>query len=170
MDEVERLIAEFGSRGRRNQSVWKLDVLLDLGRIDDPRVVHFLIGVVTDVEEARDVCTAALRCLREAPLNLSDRVLVARAVLHGLAPQSDGEVRLHAAVILGDFADVDGVLDALGRVATDPGEPVELRYNAFTSMQRAGPTAACVDALRALSADEILGQSARALLASWGIA
>ena len=57
----------------------------------------------------------------------------------------------------------------LGSLARDPREPIELRYNAFTSLQRAGPTTACLDILRSLSDDEMLGQSARALFSSWGV-
>jgi hypothetical protein len=167
-DEVERLIEAFSSRGKRDHAVWKLDVLMDLGRLDDPRVARFLVGVVMDGEEPPDVRSDVLGRLREACLTPSDRVLAAGAGLAALAPGSGGQLRLHAAIVLGAFLDVDGVLGALSAVAADPGEPIELRYNAFTSLQRAGPTAACFDVLRSLSADELLGPSARALLASWG--
>jgi HEAT repeat protein len=168
MDEVERLIEAFSSHGRRDQSVWQLDVLLDLGRIDDPRVVQFLVGVVQDAAEPPDVRIEALRLLREAPLTPSNCAQAARAGLRALTPESESQLRLHTAVVLGDFTDVDCVLAVLGRVAADRGESLELRYNAFTSVQRAGPTTACLDILRALSDDEAFGQSARALLTAWG--
>ena len=170
MDEVDTLIRAFGSRGKRNQSLWKLDVLLDLGRRGDPRVVQFLAGVVTDTGEPLDVRSEALSCLRESAQRPSDRVLAASAALSALAPGSDSRLRLRAAIVLGDFVGVDGVLSALGVLAAAEHEPTELRYNAYTSLQRAGPTAACVAILRSLSADEAFGQSARALLASWGAA
>jgi hypothetical protein len=169
MNEVDRLIEKFGARGKRHQSVWKLDVLMDLGRIDDPRVVRFLASVVVDPEEAPDVRTDALRRLRATPLSRDERALVAEVGLRALAPCADGELRLHAAVILGDFVDVDGVLHALGELAAGHAEPLELRYNAFTSLQCAGPTAACLEILQKLSGDEMLGQSARALLSAWGV-
>src|SRR3954471_23463021 len=169
MDDVDQLIQAFGSRGKRNQSLWKLDVLMDLGRIDDPRIVQFLVEIVSDAGEPADVRSDVLRRLREASLSPRSRVLAAGAALQALAPKSDGDLRLHAAVVLGDFADVEGILGALGMVASDPGESLELRYNAFTSIQRAGPTTACLDALRSLVSDDTLGQSARALLTSWGV-
>jgi len=50
---------------------------------------------------------------------------------------------------------------------SDPGETIDVRYSAFTSLQRAGPTAKCVAILRQLSADGILGRSARSLLSLW---
>jgi HEAT repeat protein len=168
MDEVERLIEAFGSRGRHDHSVWKLDVLMDLGRFDDPRTVAFYVAVIADAEEPPDVRSDALRRLREASLSPDARIAAAEASLHALGARSDLQLRLHAALVLGDFVDIPAALGALGLLAADVAEPIELRYNAFTSVQRAGPTTACLEILRSLSADETLGQSARALLASWG--
>jgi len=169
VDEVDTLIDAFGSRGKRNQSLWKLDVLLDLGRLYDPRVAPFLAAVIADSDEPSDVRSEALSRLRETAQSPSDRLLAAGAGLAALAPGSDSQIRLRAAIVLGDFVDVDGVLGALGRVARAECEPTELRYNAYTSLQRAGPVAACVDILRSLRADEAFGPSARALMASWGV-
>ena len=169
MDQVDILLQAFGSRGKRNQSLWKLDVLLDLGRLVDSRVVQFLAAVVTDVDEPLDVRSEALSCLRETAQSPGDRVLAASAGLAGLAAGSDSRIRLRAAIVLGDFVDVDGVLGALGTLAAAESEPTELRYNAYTSLQRAGPTADCVAILRSLSDDEMFGQSARSLMASWGV-
>ena len=169
MDEVETLIQAFGSRGKRNQSLWKLDVLLDLGLLDDPRVVRFLVDLVADTDEPLDVRSEALSRLRETAHSPSERVLAARAGLAALAPESNSQIRLRAAIVLGDFVDVEGVLSALGALAAAESEPTELRYNAYTSLQRAGPVTACVDILRSLRADEAFGPSARALMASWGV-
>ena len=96
-------------------------------------------------------------------------ITLASFLLTVLAAGSDGRIRLRAAIVLGDFVDVDGVLSALGTLAAAGSEPTELRYNAYTSLQRAGPTTACVGILRSLSDDETLGQSARALMATWGV-
>ena len=170
MDEVARLIKAFGSRGRHDHALWKLDVLMDLGRLDDPRIGQFLVAVVMDAEQPPDVRSDVLRRLREVSLSPCDRALAAGAGLYALAPGSDGQLRLHAAIVLGVFLDVQGVLGALGTLAADSCEPIELRYNAFTSLQRAGPSAACLDILQSLDSDELLGPSARALLDSWGIA
>jgi hypothetical protein len=109
----------------------------------------------------------ALKRLREVPLAPDERVSVAESSLQVLPGHSESSLRLQAALVLGDFTDVRGVLDALGALAMDPDEPLELRYNAFTSLQRAGPTPHCLALLQALSSDEILGRSARSVLASW---
>jgi hypothetical protein len=169
MDEVDQFIKAFGSRGRHDHSVWKLDVLMDLGRFDDPRVVALYVAVIADAEEPSDVRSDALRRLREASLGPDERIVAADASLQALNARSDLQLRLHAAVVLGDFVDVPAMLGALGVLAADVAEPIELRYNAFTSLQRAGPTPACLAILRSLSDDETLGQSARALLSSWGV-
>jgi len=168
MGEIERLIRAFGARGKANQPAWKLDVLLDLGRIDDPRVVAFLMDIVNDAEEPTDVRIDALKRLREAPLTPGERSSVATVGLRVLQGQTGPALLLHAALVLGDFVDIDGVLDALGAVARDDEEPLELRYNAFTALQRAGPTPESLALLRGLSGDETLGPSARALIIAWG--
>jgi hypothetical protein len=168
MDDVERLIEAFGARGKRDQSTWKLDVLLDLGRLDDPGIVSFLRAVLTDEAEPVDVRIDALKRLREAPLAPDERVRVAEASVQVLSRPSDGRLLLHAALVLGELTDVRGVLDALAALVVDPDEPLELRYNAFTALQRVGPTPEGLALLRGLSGDETLGPSARALIIAWG--
>ena len=173
MDDVARLIEAFGARGRRGQSAWKLDTLMDLGRIDDGRVRTFLAAVATDGDEPSDVREDALRRLRDLPVTPEARGLVAQAGIAALAQAGTATgalaVRLQAAIVLGDVVDADGVLAALGRVAADLREPIELRYTAFTALERAGPTADCLAILRSLAADEVLGQAVRGLLASWRV-
>jgi hypothetical protein len=80
---------------------------------------------------------------------------------------SSVDLRLEAALALGEFTDISGVLSALGSLALEPQELLDLRYSAFTSLERAGPTPECVDLLRQLSNDELLGRSAHSALARW---
>jgi hypothetical protein len=97
------------------------------------------------------------------------RPAVARALTDTLVDDSSCDLRLEAALALGGFIDMDGVLSTLGAVALMHDESVDLRYAAFTSLERAGPTAECVNVLRQMSSDETLGDSARAVLAAWHI-
>lgn len=168
MDELERLIATFGACGRPAGAAWKLDVLMDVGRFGGPRVVAFYAAVVADATEAPEVRSDALRRLRETLLTPDERTVAVAVCLDALAPESDLTLRLHAALALGDFVDVPAALAALGRLAADVDEPIDLRYNAFTSLQRAGPTPACLEILARLVSDPMLGQSASRLLAVWG--
>jgi hypothetical protein len=168
MDEIDQLIEAFSSRGTSGHAAWKLDLLMDIGRFRGARVVTFFAAVVADPGEPSDVRAEALRRLRESPLTPAERTMAADAGLKALACRSTLDLRLHAALALGDFVDLPSTLHALGALASDPDEPLELRYNAFTSLQRVGPTPACLAILRELVSDETLGQSALALLTSWG--
>jgi hypothetical protein len=92
---------------------------------------------------------------------------VAEAILQILSDHFFPDLRMQAALALAEFTDIDGVPATLGGLAFDPEESIDLRYSAFTSHQRAGPTTGCVAQLRLLSADEALGGCARSLLSSW---
>jgi hypothetical protein len=168
MEQIERLIDAFNARAKPNYSTWKLNVLMDLAQCDGPRVVAFLATVVTDTEEPKDVRLDALRRLREACHAPGERVQMAEASLQILSRQSPIGLRLHAALVLGDVVDVRDVLKAVAALAQDADEPIELRYTAFTSLQRAGPMPECRMHLQILSEDETLGPSARAVIRAWG--
>ena len=45
-----------------------------------------------------------------------------------------------AALALGDFVEVDGVLDRLGHCAVAPQDDFDVLYAACTALERAGPT------------------------------
>ena len=86
-----------------------------------------------------------------------------------LSDRSSPDLRLQAVLDLAEFTTIDGVQATFGGLAPDPGETIDVRYSAFTSLQRAGPTATCVAVLRRLSADGMLGRSARSLLSHWSV-
>jgi hypothetical protein len=145
----------------------KLDILMDLERVRDERVVSFLLKVLEDAREPLEVRIHVLKRLRNGPLTPSERSTVA-AVLSDLMLQGSSiDLRLQATLALGEFTDICGVLSALGFLAVQPVELIDLRYSAFTSLERAGPTPECVTLLRLLSNDEILGRSARSALGRW---
>ena len=74
---------------------------------------------------------------------------------------------MQASLALGEFTDIEGVPTWLGGLALDPDEPIDLRYSAFTSLQRAGASPECVALVRKLTTDGVLGRSARRLLSLW---
>lgn len=166
MDEAAQLIETF--RARSTSSVRsKLDALMDLERLRDPRVVPFLLGVLADRREPTPVQIHVLKRLRNGNLLGAHLPVVVVALLRVLSDRSSPDMRVHAALALAEFTEVDGVPTRLGRLALDPDEPIELRFSAFTSLQRAGPTRECVGLLRQLLADEALGRSARSVLSLW---
>jgi hypothetical protein len=167
MSDVERLIQAFSARGAMNSPVAKLDVLMDLERLRDKRVVPFLLEVLRNPDEAVEVRMHVLKRLRNGPPAADGRSIVAEALGELMSNGVSVDLRLEAALALGEFADIPGVPTALGHLALEPQELLDLRYSAFTSLERAGPTLESVNLLRELSNDEILGRSARSALARW---
>jgi hypothetical protein len=68
---------------------------------------------------------------------------------------------------LAEFTEIDGVPIALGAMALDPDVPLDLRYSAFASLERASPVPECVALVRQLVSDDALGVSASSLLSMW---
>src|ERR1700680_3639550 len=166
MDDVERLIEAFRARSTRSV-LSKLDALLDLEQLDDRRIVPFLLRVLADQREPTEVRIHVLKRLRNGRLSPENRSLVAAAILQVISDRSNPDLRLQASLALGEFTDIEGVPTRLGRLALDSKEPIDLRYSAFTSLQRAGSTPECVALVRELATDEMLGRSARSLLSLW---
>jgi hypothetical protein len=166
VDEVDRLVHAFDRRADASVAS-RLDALLDLERLTDPRIVPFLIHVLADPLQPTEVRVHIVKRLRNGRLTSVERQSVVNALQPLLTSPTGMTLRLQAALALAEFSDIDGVTLALGELALDEGEPLDLRYSAFTSLQRAGATSECVRVLRRLSRDDALGQSARAMLAVW---
>jgi hypothetical protein len=169
VDDVGPLIATFKARTDSSVAA-RLDALMDIERLDDPRVVPLLLEVLADDREPLELRVHVLKRLREASHIQSDRQTVARAVLEVLHYQDQAHLRLNAILALAEFADIDGVPAALGELALDADLPLDVRYYAFTSLERAGATTECVALVRRLVSDDTLGAAARSLLLSWRIA
>lgn len=169
VDEVDRLIHAFRARGGSSTGA-RLDVLMDLERLTDCRVVPFLLGVLNDRREAVQVRSHVLKQLRNGRLTATTRPLVAEALLRILSDGGFPQLRLESAVALGEFVDLDGVPAALGDMTLDVTQPIDLRYSAFTSLERSGPTTECIAVLRRLATDEVLGRSALSVLSTWHLA
>lgn len=147
----------------------RLDVLIDIERQRDPRVVPFLVDVLTDAREPLEVRQHTLKRLRDAHLSDELRERVAMAILRVFEDRTAGQLQLRSALALGQFTDVDGVPNALGAAARNPDLPLDVRYSAFTSLERTGPTPECVALVTELLPDESLGACARSLLSSWHV-
>ncbi len=99
MDEAERLIGAYKAR-----SAWsvasKLDALLDLEQLDDPRIVPFLVHVLADQREPTEVRIHVLKQLRNGRPQPADRQSVAEAILQVVSDRSGPELRLQAVLAL----------------------------------------------------------------------
>jgi hypothetical protein len=166
MDEVAQLIETFRARAMSSARS-KLDALLDLERFEDPRVLRFMLDVLVDQTELTSVWIHVLKRLRNGNIPPINPPAIAEAMLRVLFADSGPDLRVQAALVLAEFADIHGVPTRLGRLALDPDETIDLRFSALTSLQHGGPTAECVAALRQLLPDESLGPSARSVLSLW---
>jgi hypothetical protein len=144
---------------------------MDLERVRDPRVVPFLLQVLGDRQESEEVRIYVVKQLRSGDGLLAprDRQPVAMAISDVLTGAGTPELRLQAALALGEFTQIDGVLSTLGAVSLAQDESIDLRYAAFTSLERAGPTPDCIALLHQISTDETLGHSARSVLSAWHV-
>jgi hypothetical protein len=165
MDQVERLMEVF--RAEPATRVFrKLDVLMDLEQLHDPRVVPFVLDVVQDIREPLEVRIRVIRALRACrKCHLRDSV--GQVLSELLTSRGIADLRVAAALALAEFAELDGVPAALGAVALDATAPLDLRYCAFTSLERAAKTSEGAELLRRIALDDALGPSARSVLARW---
>jgi hypothetical protein len=169
VDELHGLIQVYRARAGAS-AVAKLDALIDIERVADPRVVPFLIGVLEDRREPIQVRSHVLKALRHGGPTAHTRLRVADAMVQVLSDGAYPELRMEAALALGEFIEQPRVPTALGRLALDASLPIDLRYSAFTSFERLGPTAESTEILRRLSSDDVLGRSARSVLSAWHVA
>jgi hypothetical protein len=170
VDEVEYRVNAYRTRATASVRA-RLNALRSLERAGDPRVVPFLLEVLGDPHEAEEVRWYVLKQLRnrDGVVAPADRGPVGAAIGEVLADDGPAELRLQAAVALGEFTQIAGVLDRLGAICLAPEESIDLRYAAFTSLQWAGPTPECLALLRRISSDETLGSSTRRLLSAWHV-
>ncbi len=87
MDEVARCIEAFQARATASVRA-KLDALLDLERLRDPRIVGFLLEVLADRREPGPVRIRVLKRLRNGHLTPGDRRAVAGTILLVLSDRS----------------------------------------------------------------------------------
>jgi len=168
MDRVKQIMERF----RANPSpVSRLDALVDVERLSDPRVVPFLLEVLTDAQQAVEVRVQALKRVRDgSSVDINGfREPIASALLRAIQDDRHPDFRLHAVLALGEFTDVELVPHALAGLALDPDIPLDVRYSAFTSLERAGPTPESIELVRQLLPDDALGMCARSLLSSWRV-
>ena len=127
--------------------------------------------VLRDRHEVEEVRIHVLKELRNGNglVVRADRASVANAIRDVLGNESTLELRLQAALALGEFTDTDGVLASLGAVCLAHEESIDLRYAAFTSLERAGPRPDCIALLQQMVGDETLGHSTRSVLSAWHI-
>ncbi len=129
----------------------------------------FLLQVAVNTHELPEVRGRVIKLLRNRHLATDERAAVARAVIRILGVGPNPDLRAQSVLTLAEFTDVEEVIRMLGPVALDDSEPLDLRYSAYMSLERAGQRPECVDILRQLALDETFGRSAHSLLSIWNL-
>jgi hypothetical protein len=168
MEHVEQALAEFTAR-RQLSAASKIDALLSIEGLSEPRVLPFLLQVVVDTQQLPEVRAHVIKALRIRHLATDERAAVGAAIGRVLGDRQSAEVRVQAALTLAEFTDVEGVTRILGTIALDDTEPLDLRYSAFTSLERAMPGSECVDILHQLCIDETFDRLASKVLSTWNL-
>src|SRR5262249_18386711 len=104
MDELERLVNAY--RGRASASARsKLDVLMHVEEIRDPRVVPLLLNVLESSGEPVQVRSFVLKQVRNGDglLVPGDRKTVAKTIGEVVERETSVELRLQAVLALGEF-------------------------------------------------------------------
>ena len=164
---IDELLEAFHSAASLSSSVSRLDLLMDLVATGDPRVPSILLHVMTDSNEPRAARIAALKQMRNGHGTSAARPRIAAAIAALLSDAADPQVSLQAALALRDFTDVEGVVVALGRIALGVDYSPELRYAAFTALERAEQNPGYPTLLRQLADDTLLGRVASSALRLW---
>jgi hypothetical protein len=166
-DEVGRLIELYLAEARAASVSRKLSLLMYLTRYRDPRVFALLLQVLAEGREPTQIRTYVLKSLRNGGLAQDYRERAAAAMVQVVADHGSLDLRIEAALALAWFTDISGVIAVLGRTFADRSEPLDLRYAAFTSLERAGPTTEGINVLRNMRADDMFGPTAQSTLDRW---
>jgi hypothetical protein len=166
-DTIEQLITSFRAQTSSASVGRRLDALIALESLQDERIFPFLLEVLADDRQPPPVRIHVLKRVGSAQLTPPNRLLAAEVIGGLIVQESGAELRLRAAIALGELTDAPGVVSTLGQTALDRAAPIDLRYAAFTSLERAGPTPACIGLLRQLANDDALGPAARRALRLW---
>jgi hypothetical protein len=165
MDHVEQALAEFNAR-RNSSASSKIDALLDIEQLSDARVMPFLLQVAINSPELTEVRAHVIKGLCNRHPAIDERASVARAIGSILDDGWSADLRAQSVTTLAEFTDIEGVTRMLGTVAHDGSNPLDLRYSACMSLERAGPRPECVDIVHQLAVDETFGRSVRRLLST----
>jgi len=148
-DRVDELISQFrGAVITGQESAAKIDSLLELVRLEDLRVVHFLIEIAGNPDEYDLARIEALKALEWREVGPEARDDVVRMVGRVLQHDNDDEVRSYAARTLAGYTEVPGVLDLASGHVLDPDEDEDVRHNAFFVIERSKPTQQAISAMK----------------------
>jgi HEAT repeat protein len=170
MDRVATLAEVFRAppTGADQADTSRVEAVLQLEEhLTDPRVPALYASLIADQAEydlARIECMKILRLW--PPDDEALRLTVGRAMATALA--SDEElVRQYAAMSMGPYLADPAAFAALsGTLSTD--DDLDVRHNALSAIEEAGPAPHTTELLRRMTADPALGTDVTRILVEWG--
>ena len=170
MDEVAQNIDSFEQAPPRDmlahgqQKVEILHILEDSG---DPRIPAFLLRVVSDMEQYDMARISALEILRFNTYDEPYYDQIGLRLCFLAQNDKDPDVRIHAALALGNYIKAPGVVEAVLKIGSDSREDTIVRDNAIAALEKIAPDPALIAAVVALTADPIMGSAAQWVLDTW---
>lgn len=166
---TDELIAAYGRQGREAGGRHKKIGIIRLLEGDaGEEALSFLLRVLADEAEydlAR-VEVAKILELRETRGD-GERGRIAEALKLVLDASGDELVKQYAAMAAEYYADAGGLFEALARRVHDPGEDVNVRWNALAAIEGEGPTPRAAGLLTGLLGDPEFGPEAARVLRQW---
>ena len=155
MDRIEELIANYRNEDTlalpRPDASRKPRIIEELGSDDDPRALKLIVQAASDEAEFDLARIAAFRVLElRRPTAPEERQEIAEVIARVVKNDSDNDVRNYAAIAAAYYTTVDDVAEQIIRILLDDGENSDLRWNAFTAVEKMGSTAKALDAMRAI--------------------
>lgn len=137
----------------------------------DVSVLAFMLQVASDRTELDLARIEALKVLEiRRPIAQREHERIAAVLKEILQSDKDDDVRSYAAIAAASYMAEKSLREEVTRVLGNKEEDRNLRWNAFTAIERMGRTAETVEIMRIIGEDPEFLDSARRILASWHLA
>lgn len=172
MDEVGVLIGRFEDEDTDSlpeiDTSKKVDIVRRLENLTDERVLPFFMRVLASQQEYDLARIEILRILEvRRARDAHEGELIGKLIQRMLSSDPDDDVRNYAAMAISSYMDVKGSLEVVEGIIFNVEEEINLRWNAFTAVERMGPTREGELMLHRLLKDDQFKGSAQRVLSQW---
>lgn len=174
MDEVGHLISTFKEENTKSLDnvdfSRKVRIIMELEGVDDDRVLPFFLETVMNEDEYDLARIEILKILEIRESNDKDEhQKIGHIVKNILMNDPDDDVRNYAAMTVSNFMDVEGVIEQIVKIIFNVEEDINLRWNAFTAVEKMGPTQQSLEILQKCLSEDEFKKSVLLILNRWNI-
>lgn len=171
MEQVQQLIAAFHNQqqNKKNEYPGKMTIIRSLEERDTPEVLTFFLQTVANPQEYDLARMEILKILRLYKSDEQQRQNIAQVLVTIVKEDQDDLVRSYAIMALRNYTGIEQVDDVVERVVTDEDEDEDLRFNAFSVLERIGPNERTRRLLQDLAEDEVLGSAVKRVRKTWNV-